>query len=88
MARRAVLRLPVDIIGQLLDLPADLHVLHVTTDPFGLAINLVVTAPDMADSDLPGAHPPTILPTLARVDGRTRIQSLDYPREQRAKEGV
>lgn len=87
MAARAVLRLPVEIVEQLLDLPSDVHVLHVTVDPLGLAINVIVTAPDMPDED-PWLVPPTALPTLARVDGRTRIQSLDYPRQQRAKEGV
>lgn len=87
MAKRAVLRLPVDILGQLLDLPRDVTVLHVTPDPFGLAINVIVTAPDMTD-ETPLAQPPVILPTLVRVDGRTHIQSIDYPREQRPKEGA
>lgn len=87
MAKRAVLRLPVDILGQLLDLPEDVHVLHVTADPLGLAINVIVTAPDMTD-ETPLAQPPVILPTLVRVDGRTHIQSIDYPREQRPKEGA
>lgn len=87
MPRRAVLRLPVEIIEQLLDLPENVHVLHVTPDPLGLAINLIVTADDMPDQD-PWFVPPTALPTLVRVDGRTRIQSLDYPREQRVKEGA
>lgn len=88
MAKRAVLRLPVEIVGQLFGLPEDVHVLHVTADPLGLAINLIVTADDMADAEVLGAMPPTILPTLVRVDGRTRIQSIDYPREQRPKEGA
>ena len=87
MAVRAVLRLPVEIVGQLLGLPDDVTVLHVTADPLGLAINVIVTAPDMADTGEWGVAP-TALPTIVRVDGVVRIQSLDYPRQQRAKEGV
>jgi hypothetical protein len=75
------------MIGQLIQLPEGLEVLHVAVGNYGLAFDLVVTAPDMAEADtVIGAVPPMLHPLYERADGVVHIVDIDYPRERSAPE--
>lgn len=87
MARRAVIPVSMEMIHQLLRLPDGMEVLHVAPGNAGLTLDVVVTAPDMADLD-PAAQPPALSPTYVRDERGVRLDSIDYPREQRAERGV
>lgn len=70
-----------EMIHQLLDLPDEVEVLHSTIGNYGLTLELVITAPGMAEVD-PLATPPTVSPAYQVWDDTAHLVSLDYPREQ------
>lgn len=87
MSRRAVVRISTEMLGQLLGLPEDLEILHITVGNYGLAFDLVVTAPDMADTDtVIGAIPPLLHPVYQVTAGVVRMIDVDYPRAQSVNE--
>lgn len=79
MSKRAVIHVSMDLVHHLLNLPDDVEVLHSTIGNYGLTLDVVITAPDMADVD-PLAMPPAVHPLYEHQDGLTRLVSLDYPR--------
>lgn len=82
MSRRAVVRISMEMIHQLLDLPDEVEILHSTIGNYGLTLDLIITAPEMAEVD-PLAVPPTVHPTYQGRNGVAHLVSLDYPREQK-----
>jgi hypothetical protein len=77
------------MLGPLLQLPEGMEVLHVAVGNYGLAFDLVLTAPDMAETDTQiGAVPPMLHPLYEVYGGAVRIVDIDYPREQSAAEPV
>jgi len=87
MAKRAVIPVSMELIHQLLQLPEDVEILHSTIGNYGLTLDLVITAPDMAGLD-PLMTPPRAVPTYVRENGVGRLVSLDYPREPAAEEAI
>jgi len=81
MSKRAVIHVSMELIHQLLDLPADVEILHSTVGNYGATLELIITAPDMAETDPLATFPPAH-PTYVRENGVGRLQSLDYPRER------
>lgn len=84
MSKRAVIRIPLDMLHKLTGLPDDLEILHAIIGNHGMALDLVVTAPDMADTEVEiGCQPPTLWPLYQADadDTGTRIVAVDYPRE-------
>lgn len=81
MSKRAVISVSMNLIHHLLNLPNDVEVLHSTIGNYGLTLDVVITAPDMANA-IPLATPPTVYPLYEHRDGFTRLVSLDYPRER------
>ena len=81
MSKRAVIHVSMELIHHLLNLFDDVEVLHSTIGNYGLTLNVVITAPDMADVD-PLAMPPAAHAIYEHQDGFARLVSLDYPRER------
>ncbi len=80
MSKRAVIHITMEQIHQLLGLPDDVEVLHATAANYGLALDLVITAPDMADTDTAiGAVPPSTQANFVSEDGVRYLASLSYP---------
>lgn len=84
MAKRAVLPISMELIHHLLQLPEDVEILHSTIGNYGLTLELVITAPNMADTDTEiGAMPPRVTAHYTRdEDGRVYLSSLAYPSEK------
>jgi len=83
MSKRAVIHVSMELIHALLGLPDDVEVLHSTIGNYGLTLDVVITAPDMVDTDTRiGCTPPIALPTYVRENGVGRLERLDYPRER------
>lgn len=80
MSKRAVIPVSMDMIQHLLNLPDDVEVLHVNIGNYGMTLDVVITAPDMADVD-PLAMPPRVDVVYGDRDGFVRLLALDYPRE-------
>lgn len=80
MSKRAVIHITMEQIHQLLGLPDDVEVLHVIPANYGLALDLVITAPDMAETDTAiGARPPSAQANFVSEDGVRYLASLSYP---------
>jgi hypothetical protein len=83
MTKRAVVHVSMELIHHLLDLPPHVEVLHATIGNYGLTLDVVITAPDMADTDVAiGCTPPSARTTYVRENGVGRLESLEYPRQR------
>lgn len=67
--RRAVIRIPEDLIHDLLHLPPDVEVRWVKDNWLRGCIDVMVTSPDLPVLDA-GAHPPDLKPSYDRIDDR------------------
>lgn len=83
MAKRAVLPVSMDMIHALLRLPDDVQILHSTVGNFGLTLELVITAPDMAEADSLMHLPHATVNWLCEGD-TTYLASVAYPSEKPA----
>ena len=81
MSKRAVIPVSMEMIHHLLDLPDDVEVLHANIGNYGMTLDVVITAPDMADVE-PLAMAPRVDAVYEHRDGFTRLLALDYPRER------
>jgi hypothetical protein len=84
-AKRAVIPVSMELIHELLQLPDDVQILHSTIGNYGLTLDLIITAPDMADLD-PLMTPPRAIATYTHENGTRQLASLDYPREPAPEE--
>ncbi len=78
MAKRAVVSIPMDLLGKLLQMPEGVEVLHVVVGNYGLSLDLVITAPDMAEVE-EGIVPPRANVNYVIEGGHPWLTSVAYP---------